>query len=68
MVGSEKLGEFLHVASLLQPLYAPRAAEIAFYGEQAASLATAPPLADCFDIAYYCVRNSMVSAGPARPD
>ncbi|EFJ40530.1 hypothetical protein VOLCADRAFT_121711 [Volvox carteri f. nagariensis] len=57
-LGNEALGEFLHVASLLVPLYAPRAAEVALYGKEAASLATAQSLADCFEIAYYCVRNS----------
>ncbi|KAG2494742.1 hypothetical protein HYH03_006989 [Edaphochlamys debaryana] len=59
-VGSEPLGEFAHVAGLLVPLYAPRAAEVALFGKEGASLATAQPLADCFEIAYYCVRNSQV--------
>lgn len=45
---------------MLVPFYAPRAAELSFFGPDAASLATAPSLSDCFDIAYYCVRNSMV--------
>jgi cell division protease FtsH len=57
-VGDEPLGEWLHVASLLLPLYAPRAAEVAAYGPDGASLATAAPLADAFELAYYCVRNS----------
>ncbi|GLI69609.1 hypothetical protein VaNZ11_014276 [Volvox africanus] len=59
-LGGQALGEFLHVAGLLIPLYAPRAAEVALYGKDAASLATAQSLADCFEIAYYCVRNSQV--------
>ncbi len=50
-IGDERLGEFLHVAGLLVPLYSPRAAEVAMYGADAASLATAPPLSDCFEIA-----------------
>lgn len=56
----QPLGEFRHIAAMLVPLYTPRAAEVTYYGEGAASLATAPPLADCFHIAYYCVRNSMM--------
>jgi hypothetical protein len=59
-VGDEPLGEFYHVASLLIPLYAARAWEVAEHGPQAASLATAAPIADCFQIAYYCVRNSLL--------
>jgi hypothetical protein len=59
-VGDEPLGEFLHVASLLVPLYAPRAWEVMEYGPDGASLATATPVADCFQIAYYCVRNSLL--------
>jgi hypothetical protein len=59
-VGDEPLGEFLHVASLLVPLYAPRAWEVMEYGPDGASLATAAPVADCFQIAFYCVRNSML--------
>ncbi|GLC47538.1 hypothetical protein PLESTB_001403000 [Pleodorina starrii] len=59
-LGDQPLGEFLHVAGLLVPLYAPRAAEVALYGKEAASLATAQSLADCFEIAYYCVKNSQV--------
>jgi cell division protease FtsH len=59
-VGDEPLGEFFHVASLLIPLYAARAWEVAEHGPQAASLATAAPIADCFQIAYYCVRNSLL--------
>ncbi|WIA18809.1 hypothetical protein OEZ85_003491 [Tetradesmus obliquus] len=59
-VGDEPLGEFLHVASLLIPLYAARAWEVAEHGPDAASLATAAPIADCFQIAYYCVRNSLL--------
>jgi len=55
----QPLGEFRHVAGLLVPLYTPRAAEVAFFGPDGASLATAPPLSDCFEIGYYCVRNSM---------
>ncbi|GFR40632.1 hypothetical protein Agub_g1214 [Astrephomene gubernaculifera] len=57
-VGSEPLGEFLHVAGLLVPLYAGRALEVALYGREGASLATAQTLADCFELAYYCVRHS----------
>ncbi|PNW85891.1 hypothetical protein CHLRE_03g201100v5 [Chlamydomonas reinhardtii] len=60
VVGDEPLGEFAHVAGLLVPLYAGRAAEVALFGKDGASLATAQPLADCFEIAYYCVRNSQV--------
>lgn len=60
MVGDEPLGEFYHVASLLIPLYAARAWEVLEHGPEAASLATAAPIADCFQIAYYCVRNSMM--------
>jgi len=56
-IGDQRLGEFLHVAGLLVPLYAPRATEVAFYGPDAASLATASPLSDCFAIGYWCVRN-----------
>lgn len=59
-MGDEPLGEFLHVASLLIPLYAPRAWEVMEYGPDGASLATAAPIADCFQIAYYCVRNSLL--------
>jgi hypothetical protein len=59
-IGAEPLGEFLHVASLLQPLYAGRALELEMFGKDQASLATASPIADCFEIAYYCVRNSML--------
>jgi cell division protease FtsH len=59
-VGDEPLGEFFHVASLLIPLYAPRAWEVMEYGADGASLATAAPVADCFQVAYYCVRNSML--------
>eukprot|EP00879_Flechtneria_rotunda_P028369 GHRR01030473.1.p1 GENE.GHRR01030473.1~~GHRR01030473.1.p1 ORF type:complete len:319 (+),score=89.91 GHRR01030473.1:118-957(+) len=59
-VGNEPLGEFYHVASLLIPLYAPRAWEVQQYGPEQASLATAAAVADCFQIAYYCVRNSML--------
>jgi len=59
-IGDERLGEFLHVASLLIPLYAPRACELAFFGKEGVSLATAAPIADCFEIGYHCVRNSMV--------
>lgn len=39
-LGDQPLGEFLHVAGLMVPLYAPRAAEVALYGNDAASLAT----------------------------
>lgn len=60
VVGDEPLGEFFHVASLLIPLYAGRAWEVAEHGPDQASLATAAPVADCFQIAYYCVRNSML--------
>ena len=59
-VGSEPLGEWLHVAGLLLPLYAPRALEIEAFGPDGASLATAAPIADAFEIAYYCVRNSQL--------
>jgi hypothetical protein len=59
-IGEERLGEFLHVASMLQPLYAGRALELELLGADQASLATAAPIADCFEIAYYCVRNSML--------
>lgn len=59
-IGEERLGEFLHVASMLQPLYAGRALELELLGVDQASLATAAPIADCFEIAYYCVRNSML--------
>lgn len=58
MVGDEPLGEWFHVASLLLPLYAPRAYELEAYGPDGASLATAHPIADAFEIAYFCVRNS----------
>jgi ATP-dependent Zn protease len=56
--GPERLGELAHVASLLVPLYAPRIFEMAEYGSDGASLATAAALGDCFDLAYYCARNS----------
>ncbi len=59
-VGDQKLGEFLQVAGMLLPLYAPRAAEVVFFGPDSASLATAHPIADCFELAYYCCRNSML--------
>lgn len=59
-MGAEPLGEFLHVAGLLLPLYAPRALEVQLFGLEGASLATAAPIADCFEIAYYCCRNSML--------
>lgn len=59
-VGDEPLGEFLHVASLLMPLYAPRACELTLFGKEGTSLATSSSIADCFEVAYYCVRNSMV--------
>ena len=59
-MGDEPLGEWFHVASLLLPLYAPRAFEIAEWGPDAASLATAAPIADAFELAYYCVRNSQL--------
>ncbi len=59
-MGDTPLGEWFHVAGLILPLYAPRAAELAFFGPEGASLATAMPIADCFEIAYYCVRNSML--------
>ena len=50
MIGSERLGQFSHLSSMLLPLYAPRAAEVAFFGKDAASLATAAPIADCFQV------------------
>eukprot|EP00798_Chlamydomonas_sp_ICE-L_P009428 gene9428-4069_t len=59
-IGDQRLGEFFHCASLLIPLYAPRATELAFFGSEAVSLATAAPISDCFEIAYYCVRNSVL--------
>jgi hypothetical protein len=59
-VGAEPLGEWLHVAGLLLPLYAPRAAELEAFGPDAASLATAAPIADAFEIAYFCARNSQL--------
>ncbi len=48
------------MASMLQPLYAGRVLELELLGPDQASLATAAPIADCFEIAYYCVRNSML--------
>ncbi len=39
-IGDQPLGEFLHVAGLLVPLYAGRAAEVALFGKDGASLAT----------------------------
>jgi hypothetical protein len=48
------------VAGLLLPLYAPRAFETDTWGPDAASLATAAPIADAFELAYYCVRNSQL--------
>ena len=59
-VGDEPLGEFYHIASMILPLYAPRAFEWTMYGPDGCSLATAQPIADCFELAYYCVRNSML--------
>jgi len=59
-VGDQALGEFLHVAGMLVPLYAPRALELAMFGPEGCSLATAAPIADCFELAYYCCRNSML--------
>jgi hypothetical protein len=59
-VGDEPLGEWFHVAGMLLPLYAPRAAELEAYGPDGASLATALPLADAFELAFYCVRNSQL--------
>lgn len=50
-IGDERLGEFVHVSSMLVPLYAPRALELAMYGQEGVSLATAAPVADCFQIA-----------------
>lgn len=58
-VGDEKLGEFFHVASMMIPLYAPRACELVMFGRDDCSLATAAPISDCFELAYYCVRNSL---------
>jgi hypothetical protein len=49
--GDQRLGEFLHLASLLIPLYSPRAAELAFFGKDGVSLATSASLGDCFQIA-----------------
>jgi hypothetical protein len=49
-VGDEPLGEWLHVAGLLLPLYAPRALEVELFGPDAASLATAQPIADAFEV------------------
>ncbi|KIZ04815.1 cell division protease FtsH [Monoraphidium neglectum] len=60
VVGDEPLGEWFHVAGLLLPLYAPRAFETDTWGPDAASLATAAPIADAFELAYYCVRNSQL--------
>ncbi|KAL6751221.1 FtsH-like AAA+ protein [Haematococcus lacustris] len=57
-IGDQHLGEFLHLVNLLVPMYAPRAAEVAEYGPDAASLASASFLSDCFEIAYFCVRQS----------
>jgi cell division protease FtsH len=57
-VGDEPLGEFLHVAGLIVPLYAGRALELSLFGSDGCSLATAPPIADAFELAYYCVRLS----------
>jgi len=59
-IGDQPLGNFLHVAGMLVPLYSSRAAELAFFGPDGVSLASAAPLSDCFQIGYYCVRNSMV--------
>lgn len=59
-IGDERLGEFYHLASLLQPLYAPRAAELAFFGPDGVSLVTAAALSDCFQIGYHCARNSQL--------
>jgi cell division protease FtsH len=56
--GPERLNEFMHIASLLIPLYAPRIFELWEYGPDGASLATSAPLGDAFDLAYYCARNS----------
>ena len=56
--GPERLGELLHVASLLLPLYAPRIFEMWEYGRDGASLASAAGLGDAFDLAYYCARQS----------
>ena len=50
-IGDMRLGEFGHLSSLLLPLYSPRAAELAFFGKDGVSLATAAPIADCFQIA-----------------
>lgn len=59
-MGEHHMGEFLHMAALLVPLYAPRAAELELYGADSASLATAAPIADAFSLAYYAVRNSSI--------
>ena len=67
-VGDEPLGEFFHVASLLIPMYAARAWEVMEYGPDGASLATAAPVADCFQVAYYCVRNSLLHPRYASTD
>jgi len=48
--GPQPMGQFLHVASLLVPLYASRAAELEFFGPDGVSLASAAPLSDCFQI------------------
>ena len=47
VVGDEPLGEFAHVAGLLVPLYAGRAAEVALFGKDGASLATGACVGVC---------------------
>jgi len=49
-VGDEPLGEWFHIVGLLLPLYAPRALEVEMFGPDAASLATAAPIADAFEV------------------
>eukprot|EP00983_Pelagomonas_calceolata_P117760 1160443-Pelagomonas_calceolata.AAC.12 len=49
-IGDQPLGNFLHVAGMLVPLYSSRAAELAFFGPDGVSLASAAPLSDCFQI------------------
>lgn len=51
-IDDQPLGNFLHVASLLVPLYSSRAAELAFFGPDGVSLASAAPLSDCFQIGW----------------
>ncbi len=60
MVGDVRTGEFLHLVHLMLPLYCPRAAEILFFGPDGVSLVTAAGISDCFQIAYHCVKKSVL--------